>query len=204
MKTSSAFFAAAVFGCVLAFSSTVNGQTVAGLIGQRHANLSIFTESLRDRNISNGYGGSVGLNVPMTSFLDFTAGGSFERFSDYSVRDQRAFAGLTAYHDFGTFKAFADTSYGGTWQSSKVAGITYDANDSIFALGGGLEAPVADTSAIFGRVSWNRYSDSSRGHYWTYTAGANHWFNQKYGAVGLVTFFESDSITFSLGMTVRF
>ena len=87
MKTSSAFFAAAVFGCVLAFSSTVNGQTVAGLIGQRHANLSIFTESLRDRNISNGYGGSVGLNVPMTSFLDFTAGGSFgDEDLDFGVR----------------------------------------------------------------------------------------------------------------------
>ncbi len=204
MKIRPAFFAAALLGCVFFVGSTARAQTNAGLIGQRYASLSLFSESLRNSSISNGTGATVGLNVPVNSFLDFAAGGSHESFSDYSIRDQRAFAGVKAYRDFNSFKAFADTSIGTTRQSSKVSGISYRASEGIYAVGAGLEAPFTDTSAIFGRVAWIRYFDSSRGHYWTYTAGANHWFNQKYGAVGTVTFFGSTSVTFSLGVNVRF
>ena len=204
MKTTSAFFATAALGCVLLIGSAARAQTNAGLLGQRYTGLSIFTEHLRDSSISNGLGASVGLNVPVTSFLDFTASGSSESFSDYSIRDQRTVAGLTAFRDFNNFKASADASIGGTWQSSKVNGISYDANDGLYVLGAGLEAPVTDTSAIFGRIAVNRYFKNDRGHYWTYTAGADHWFNQKFGAVGSVTFFDSSSVTFALGVTVRF
>jgi hypothetical protein len=204
MKTSPAFFAAAVLGCVLLVGSSARAQTNAGLIGQRYTGLSLFTESLRNRDISNGIGATVGLNVPVMSFLDFAASGSSESFHDYSIRDQRAFASVTAYRDFSSFKAFADTSVGGTWQSSKVNGISYSSNDGIYAIGAGIEAPVTDTSAIFGRVAQNRYFQNNHGHYWTYTAGADHWFDQKFAAVASVTFFESSSVTFSLGVNVRF
>jgi len=189
---------------MLVVGSTARAQTVAGLIGQRYTGLSLFSESIRDHDISNGTGAAVGLNLPITSFLDFQASGSSESFRDYSIKDQRAFAGVTAYRDFNSFKAFADASLGGTWQSSTVNGVSYSANDGIYALGAGLEAPFTDTSALFGRVAVNQYYKHNNGHYWTYAAGADHWFNPKFGAVATVTFFESSSITFSLGVNVRF
>lgn len=204
MKISPAFyFTAALVGCVFV-GSPVRAQTQAGLLGQRYTALSVFTENLRDSNLSNGTGAVLAVNLPVAAFLDIEASGSFESFSDYSIRDQRAFAGLVAYRDFNTFKAFAVGSIGSTWQSSKVNGITYRANDGIYALGAGLEIPFTDKSAIFGRATWNRYFDDNRGHYWLYAAGVNHWFNQKFGATALVSFFESSSVTFSLGVNVRF
>jgi hypothetical protein len=205
MKTSRAFFVSvAFFGCVLFVGSKILAQTQAGLLGQRYGGLSLFSEHLRDSNLSNGTGATLLVNVPVNSFLDFEASGSFESFPDYSVRDQRAFAGVTAYRDFNTFKIFALTSVGSTWQSSKINGITYRANDGIYAFGAGIEVPFTDSSALFGRVTWNRYFDDNRGHYWTYTVGANHWFNQKFGAVASVFFFEESAVTFSLGVNVRF
>jgi hypothetical protein len=204
MKTSPAFIAAALLGCVVSISSTARAQTNAGLLGQRYAGLSLFTESIRNREISNGIGGALGVNFPVTSFLDLAVGGSSESFHDYSVKDQRASAGLTAYHDFNAFKAFADASIGGTWQSSKVNGVSYRDNDGIYAFGIGIEAPFTDRSALFGRVALNQYFKRDRGHYWTYTGGANHWFNEKLGATLSVSFFENTSIIYGLGVTVRF
>ena len=204
MKTNPAFLSAALLGCVVASSSIGLAQTNASLLGQRYVGLSLFTESLRDRNISNGNGGMAGLNVPLTPFLDFGASGSFESFRDYSVKDNRAFAGLTAYHDFNAFKGFADASIGGSWQSSTVNGVSYSDHDGIYGVGVGLEAPFTDRSALFGRVALNQYFQRDRGHYWTYAVGASHWFNEKLGASFTVTFFESSSVTFALGANVRF
>ena len=204
IERSLAFIAAALLGCVTVINSTALAQTNAGLLGQRYAGLSLFTESIRNRDISNGIGGSMGVNLPLMSFLDFGVSGSSESFRDYSVKDQRAAAALIAYRDFNSLKAFADASIGGTWQSSKVSGVSYRDNDGIYAFGVGFEAPFTDRSALVGRVALNQYFKRDRGHYWTYTAGANHWFNEKLGATLTVSFFESTSIIYGLGVTVRF
>jgi len=185
-------------------NSTTRAQTNAGLLGQRYAGLSLFSESIRNRDISNGVGGAMGVNFPLTSFLDFGVSGSSESFHDYSVKDHRAAAGFTAYHDFNAFKAFADVSVGGTWQSSKVNGVSYNDNDGIYAFGAGIEAPFTDRSALFGRVALNQYFQRDRGHYWTYTAGANHWFTAKLGATVSVSFFENTSVIYGIGVNVRF
>lgn len=204
MKTSPVLIAAALLACVVMLSSTARGQANAGLLGQRYAGLSLFSESIRNRDISNGIGGGLGINFPLTPYLDLGVSGSSESFSDYDVKDVRASAGITAYHDFNAFKGFVDTSIGGTWQSSEVNGVSYRDNDGIYAFGVGLEAPFTDTSALFARAAYNQYFQRDRGHYWTYTAGANHWFNEKFGASLSVTFFESTSIIYTLGVNVRF
>lgn len=203
MKTS-ALIAAALLGCVATLSPTARAQATAGLLGQRYAGLSLFSESIRNRDISNGTGGALGANFPLTPYLDLGVSGSSESFRDYDVKDVRASAGITVYHDFNAFKGFADTSIGGTWQSSEVNGVTYRASDGIYAFGAGIEAPFTDTSALFARVAFNQYFQRERGHYWTYTAGANHWFNEKFGGSLSVTFFESSSIIYTLGVNVRF
>ena len=136
--------------------------------------------------------------------LDLGLGGSSESFSDYHVKDHRASAGLTAYRDFNFLKGFLDVSIGGTWQSSKVSGVTYRASDGLYAFGAGFEAPFTDRSALFGRIARNQYFDRDREAYWTYAAGANHWFTDKLGATFSVTFFESSSIIYALGVNVRF
>src|SRR5688572_12432587 len=135
MKTSRAFIAAAFVGCVVAFTSNAVAQTNAGLLGQRYFGLSLFTESIRNRDISNGNGGAAGVNFPLTPYLDLGVSGSSESFSDYSVKDHRASAAMIAYRDFNVLKGFVDFSVGGTWQSSKVSGITYRASDGLYAFG---------------------------------------------------------------------
>ena len=204
MKTSRAFIAAAIAGCVVVLNSTALAQTNAGLLGQRYAGLSLFSESIRNRDISNGTGGALGVNFPLTPFLDLGVSGSSESFSDYSVKDHRASAAMIAYRDFNVLKGFIDVSIGGTWQSSKVSGVSYRASDGLYAFGAGFEAPFTDRSALFGRIARNQYFDADREAYWTYSAGANHWFTDKLGATISVTFFESSSITYALGVNVRF
>ena len=203
MKTSPALIAAALLACVV-LNSTARAQLNAGLLGQRYAGLSLFSESIRHSDLSNGIGGGLGVNLPLTPYLDLGVSGSSESFSDYEVKDVRASAGLTAYRDFNAFKGFVDTSLGGTWQSSEVNGISYRENDGLYAFGAGIEAPFTDTSALFARVAYNHYFQRDHGHYWTYTAGANHWFNEKFGASLSVTYFESSSIIYTLGVNVRF
>jgi hypothetical protein len=204
MKTSPACIAAAFVGCVLFLDSPVAAQTNAGLLGQRYAGLSLFSESIRNRDISNGTGGALGVNLPLTHFLDLGVSGSSESFRDYDVKDHRASASLVAHRDFNALKAFADVSLGGTWQSSEVGGVSYRDSDGIYALGVGFEAPFTDRSALFARIAHNQYFKRDRGHYWTYAGGANHWFTDKLGGSFSVTFFESSSITYSVGVNVRF
>lgn len=196
--------ASLMFGFSLLCAGTAWAQTQAGLLGQRYVGVSVFSEDLRDRNISNGYGGDFTVNVPAAPNFDFSFGGSYERFSDYSIEDKRLFGTARVFRDLNSFKPFVDLSLIGTWQSSKVGSYSYSSNDGLWAGGVGLEVPVGDATALTGRVAYNRYFKAENGHYWTYGLSLHHWFTQKLGGQISVLFWESDSVTYSLGLNVRF
>lgn len=179
-------------------------QNQAGQLGQRYFGASVFTESLRDRNLDNGNGASATFNFPIASNVDLSFGGSYEKFSDYSVEDKRAFGAVRAYREFSEIRPFIDLSLIGTWQSSQVGSVSYSSNDSIWAGGVGLEVPVGDTTALFARAAYHKYFKSENGHYSTYGAGVHHWFTARVGAEASVLFWESDSIVYSVGLNVRF
>lgn len=204
MIHSNKFTGSVCISIALLLAGTASAQIQAGLLGQRYAGVSVFTESLRDRNISNGNGGDLSVNLPAATNLDFAFGGSYERFSDYSVEDKRLFGTIRAHHDLNGFRPFVDLSLIGTWQSSKVGSYSYSSNDGIWAAGVGVEVPVADATAIIGRAAYQKYFKSENGHYWTYSMGLQHWFTERLGGQISVLFWESDSVIYSAGLNIRF
>ncbi len=194
----------ALLGSALLLGGRAFAQNQAGQLGQRYFGASVFTENLRDSHLDNGNGAAASINLPIAPSFDFSLGGSYEKFSDYSVEDKRVFGMVRAYRELNGIRPFIDLSLIGTWQSSQVGSTSYSSNDGLWAGGLGLEVPVADTTALFARVAYHKYFKSGNGHYSTYGAGIHHWFNERIGAEASVLFWESDSITYSVGLNVRY
>lgn len=204
MVTSRKIVLALSLALAAAGASSASAQIEAGLLGRRTFGASLFTETLRNRNIDNGYGGDLSLNVPVAKNLDASFGASYERFSDFSVEDKRLFGSLRAFHEFQGLRPFLDVSLISTHQSSKVGSISYSDSDGIWAGGLGAEIPVGDATAVTGRIAYHRFFKSTNGHYTTYALSLHHWFNERVGGQASVLCWESDSIVYSVGLTFRF
>jgi hypothetical protein len=189
---------------VFALAGVTRAQMDAGFIGKRYAGIALFTEDLRKQDISNGNGVELNGNVPLNSFLDASVRASYEKFNDYSISDKRFGGSLIGYADLDTWKPFMELSVANTAQSSTVSGIKYKNSENYWSMGAGVEAAITKSTAIFGLVTHNNYFDSKRDSYWTYKFGLNTWFTPKIGGVFSVSFFESESVTYSFGMTYRF
>jgi hypothetical protein len=142
------------------------------------------------------------VNLPLNANFDFSVNGFYERISTNSFNEKRAWATLTAYQEMSGFKPFLDLSLGNRWQSSSAFGQNFSSSDGNWTVGGGVEAPIADATALVGRVAYTRNFD--KGQHWTYTFGVNHWFNEKISGVASVSFWESESTTYSVGLNFRF
>jgi hypothetical protein len=194
---------------LLCFSLSVGGRlfaadTDAGLLGKNYVGTNLFLEHVRTANISDGFGGALTGNFAVAPHFDLGAIASLERFSDYSIHDDRVGAYARAFTEVSGFRPFADLSLGGTWQSSTINGVTYRSNDGIFGAAFGVEAPVAKSTALIGRLGYNKYFDSKNGHYWLYSLGLNHWLTPQLNLGASVSFQDSDSITYTLHVVLGF
>jgi hypothetical protein len=194
----------AVLGAALVATASLSAQIQAGLLGKRTVGLAGFAEYIRTSNIDNGSGALLGVNLPLSANFDFGFSGSYESIPTNNFNEQQLFASLTAYQELDSFKPFVDVSVGNDWQASKVGDFKYSANKSVYAIGTGAEAPISDTTAFVGRISYNAYFDTKLGHHWTYSLGINHWLTEKVAAVASVAFRGSDSIIYTVGLAVRF
>lgn len=188
----------------LAIASTLHAQMDPGFIGKRYATAGLFVENVHDAAIDSGTAFIGTANVPLTANLDLNGSASYERFSDYSIRDKRVGATLVAYKELEYFKPFIELGVTGTWQESTVANRTYKSHDGIYVGGLGVEAAVARRTAVFLKADFNKYFDSDNGDYWTYTAGLNAWFNDKIGGVASIAFNESETTVYNFGIAYRF
>ena len=175
-----------------------------GFLGKRFAGAGLFIENVHDVDLDPGTGLLGHVNLPLAASLDLTGFASYERFSDFSIRDKRAGATLLAYYESDYFKPFIEAGVAGTWQSSTIAGRTYKNHDGLYIAGLGVEAAVSRSTALFLKATLNKYFDSDNGDFWTYTAGANTWFNEKIGATLSVAFNEGETTVYSFGIAYRF
>jgi len=189
---------------LLVSAVSLRAQADPGFLGKRYAGASLFLESIRDSTIDSGTGILAQGNLPVAANIDLNAYASYERFSDYSIRDKRIGATIVAFRDMDHFKPFVEAGLGSTWQSSSVGNVTYKNNDGVFTGGVGVEAPVSRNTSLLLKVDYNRYFDSDNGHYWTYTAGFNSWITEKIGVLGSVAFNDSETIQYSFGAVYRF
>jgi hypothetical protein len=195
---------AAIFGLAVIFTHSLCAQITAGTLGRRYAGVFVFTEDIRAAGIDNGTGATFVLNLPVHPNLDFSLSGLSERISTNDYRETQFLATLTAHREMSGVTPFFDVTLGNVRQSSEVNGIDYREDQNLYALGGGIEAPVADATALFGRIAFNQYFKNRLGHYWTYTVGLNHWFTPKVGCVGSVTWRGNDSTYLGFGLNLRF
>ena len=196
--------AATLLGALFIAHGSAFAQREAGLLGKQYAGLSVFTEDVRNYDTGMGYGTGIVANFPVAPNFDLSLATSYERFGDIKLTDKRLSASATAYRDLEGVKVFLDGTVGGTWQSVDFAGQNVSNNDGIYGFGFGAEAPISPATALFGRIAYNRYFDSNNGDYWTFSLGLNHWISEKLGLVVAATAYESDSIVYSAGVTLRF
>jgi hypothetical protein len=189
---------------VFALAGVARGQRDAGFIGKRYVGVSLFLENIRTEDLSNGNGIELNGNVPLTDFLDASVRVSSEKINDYDISDQRFGGSLIGYADMDTWKPFMELSVANTAQSSTIAGKTYKNSENYWSVGVGIEAAVTKTVAIFGAATLNNYFDNKRDSYWTYKLGLNTWLTPKIGCMFSVSFYESESVTYTLGMNYRF
>lgn len=191
-------------GALFTLSCPLSAQREAGLIGKQYAGLTVFTEDVQHADVGQGYGTGLIANFPLAPSLDLSLSASYEKFNDVHLTDKRLGATLVAYKELSGVKVFADGSLSNTWQSIKFADQRLTNNDGIYALGVGVEVPIASATALFGRVAYNRYFDQANGDYWTFSFGLNHWISEKLGLVIAVTAYEDDSIVYGAGVNLRF
>ena len=204
MTTNKKLLGAVALGLSLMVTASLSAQIQAGLLGKRTVGLSGFAEDIRTAGISSGNGALLGANLPLGANFDFGFSGTYESIPTNSFKEKQLFASLTAYQELDSFKPFVDASLGNVWQSSIVGGFQYRNNQSIYAIGAGVEAPISDATAIVGRISYNKYFDSKLGHHWTYSFSINHWLTEQVAGVASVAFRGSDSIIYTVGLAVRF
>jgi hypothetical protein len=194
-----------LFCCSFVFALRLTAaDTDAGLLGKNYVGGSLFMEHVRSENISDGFGGAVTGNIAVLPHFDLGAIVSLERFSSYSIHDDRVGAYARGFTEINGFRPFADLTVGGTWQSSTFNGATHRSNDGIYGGAFGIEAPVARSTALIGRIGYNRYLDSNNGHYWQYSLSLNHWLTSQLNLGASVSFQESDSTTYSLHVVLGF
>lgn len=191
-------------GALLTLSCPLSAQREAGLLGKHYAGLTVFTEDVQHADVGLGLGTGVTVNFPLAPSLDLSLAASYENFHDVHLTDKRLGATLVAYKELPGVKIFADGSLSSTWQSIKFSNGRVSDNDGIYAVGAGLEAPIAPATALFGRIAYNRYFDQANGDYWTFSLGLNHWISEKLGLVIAVTAYEDDSVVYGAGVDLRF
>ena len=185
-------------------AGSLHAQMDPGFLGKPYVGASLFFETVDDANLDTGTGLGGVANYPLHANLDLNGFASYERFSDFSVRDKRLGATVVAYKELDYFKPFAEAGVAGTWQSSSIDGRTYKNHDGIYLLGIGVEAAVGRRTALVLKAGFNKYFDSDNGDFWTYTAGLNTWFNDKIGGHVSIAFNESETTVYTFGAVYRF
>jgi hypothetical protein len=188
----------------LLFSSAAFAQMDPGLLGKRYAGAGLFIETVKESELDAGTALLGTGNFPIAANLDLAGYASYERFSDYSVRDKRIGANLVGYRELEYFKPFVELGVAGTWQSSTIGGRNYEKHDGIYNGGLGVEAAVGRHTAVFLKANFNKYFDSDNGDYWTYTAGLNTWFNDKIGGYASIAFNEGETTVYTFAVVYRY
>jgi hypothetical protein len=192
-----------VTGCLL-LGSAASAQMDPGFLGKRYAGAGLFIETVKEGNLDAGTAALAVVNQPLGANLDLNGYASYERFSDYSIRDKRIGANLVGYRELEYFKPFVELGVAGTWQSSEFNGRKYENHDGIYIGGLGVEAAVGRQTAVFLKANFNKYFDSDNGDYWTYTLGLNTWFNDKIGGSASIAFNESETTVYTFAAVYRF
>jgi hypothetical protein len=204
-RSARAALGAAIFGVAAAiFAPSLAAQISPGLLGTRHFEASLFTEDIREQGIDSGTGLTLRVNLPLRESIDLNIGGILETIDTYDFEEKQAMATLVVHGEASGFRPFADVSLGGVWQSSTVDGVNYKDDQAFGGLGVGVEAPVADATALVGRIAYNKFFSSEAGDFWLYSVGVNHWVSRKFVILGAATFREQDSIYYSVGIGLKF
>ncbi len=189
-------------------SAPVTTSSSAGLLGQRYVAITGLTEDFRNAGgLDNAFGANIGANLPLSANLDLGFGYGYERLSDGGLkyREHAISASLTPFVNVAeNVKVFADATVGHAWAKARNFGTSASNDDSFWSLGVGAELGLGARTALTGRVSYNDAFDGNSQGSWAFTVGANHWFTEKVAGVASVTFVESDSIVYQVGVAFRF
>jgi outer membrane protein W len=201
----------------LAAALTTQAQTVssnnAGLLGQRYAEASVGLVDPHGTS-DNGFSGNLGVNLPLQTGLDASFSYTYDRFhTDFAgtgahLSAHTLGAALTAYSSFGNLKPFFGAGLGYQWNRTKFGSFKTRDDNSIWALGTGVEIPCG-TFTVTPKVTYQDgfSSDSAAG--FTYGAEAHTWFTRSVGGFADVTYSDptgggTQAWIYSVGVRLRF
>lgn len=197
-------FIIAAAGCSGVLLPRLLAQAPIGLIGSRHVEASVFYEDIDAAGVDDGLGLAVRANIPLHPVLDLAISGAHEEIDTNDFRERSVFATLVAHWNARDITPYVTLGAGNVWQSVRIDGEKISEDEAVFAAGLGFEAPVADRTALDGRVTYHRYADNDLDAYWIYGLGLNHGFTERVVGTVSVQFRESDSIIVSVGAAFRF
>jgi opacity protein-like surface antigen len=199
-------------------------ETSQGSLGKRYANLG-FGIADPAHTSDNVYGTAVGVNVPVTSFLDISGGYSYSRFKTdepqyytYKSDSHILNSEFVFYRKFaGGLKPFLSAGVGYSWLSSKIEGHSdfpgnYKFKDDLATWGTsvGIEIPfrwVALTPAI----GYSGNFESSSNQTWSYGLRVSSWITRKVGVYAGVAYSEprhdfgdNHTWSYSTGLRIKF
>ncbi len=185
-------------------AAPLHAQMDPGFLGKRHVGASLFVENVNDGAVGTGNGILGSATLPVRANIDMNGFASYQRFSDFSIRDQRLGATVLGYRELDYFKPFLEAGIAGTWQSSTIAGRTYKNHDGLYLAALGIEAALGRTTALTMKAGYNQYFDRDNGEYWTYTLGLNTWLNDRIGGLVSIAFNESETTVYTVGLVCRY
>jgi hypothetical protein len=198
------FIRAAIFSTAIFAPAVLNAQSSAGLIGERYAEVSAFYEDVDIAGVDNGLGIGLRANFPVTTALDIAINGAMEEIDTNDYQEQNLFASVIAHWDARDLTPYLVAGIGNVWQSVTVAGEKISEDEAVYLAGAGIEAPIGDRTALDARATYHRYASDDGGDYWIYGLSLNHWFSEKLAGTAAVSFRDSDSILYSVGVAFRF
>ena len=205
-------FCLTFFLCACAYAQVPSPQPppaddrdAAGLLGKDYFSASLFTESFRNSTLTHGYGTDLDLNLPVVDNFDMALSGEFERVPKTPQVTDGAFdLSFIGYLRAGGVKPFLDLDVGYLLKKTKPNGTETRVNSGTYAVGAGLEVPVAKSTSLVGRAAIDDEFNRGSHHAWGYTAGVEQIISRGVDALLDVTFNAGNSTVFSLGVAFTF
>jgi hypothetical protein len=193
--------------CNLAAADTSD----SGLIGKRYLGTDLTWGHFHSARFNDAYGAAADVNLPLNPGLDASLGYAYSHLTGpgLSGLDHLLSASLIAYNHDEYGKPFFAATIEQPMDRTTLRGVMTKDNETLWALGAGLESDLGGGNAVTYRVDYSdAFRAGPRNPTWRYQLQFNHWFTGIASGIVSVSYNQvkhaPDSLRYTLGVRVLF
>lgn len=177
-----------------------------GLIGKRYVGVDLFSVDYRGSGSNNANGGAVFLNVPVHTYLDLAEGGAYAERCNGAIKDdwKQVVASLTAHTTINGVTPFFDVGLTHSSFTEKYLGSEFHGEGSYYQTGAGFEIPLGQRASLALRIGGEANTQAGSQFYWQKSVKGAYWLTPRVASVASVSFYESLSVFYSVGIRLVF